>query len=109
MNIAIASGKGGTGKTFVSTNLFWALQESGKEITLVDCDAEEPNVAEFISGREKNRQLLYKFPRIKIEQISTLTFKYKIEIVETFYFIHFALYRFPLICCPRLFNLTKTY
>lgn len=50
MKIAIASGKGGTGKTFVSTNLFWALQKSGKDVTLVDCDAEEPNVGEFISG-----------------------------------------------------------
>lgn len=50
INIAIASGKGGTGKTFVSTNLFWAIQSSGRSVTLVDCDAEEPNVGEFISG-----------------------------------------------------------
>jgi MinD superfamily P-loop ATPase len=50
MKIAIASGKGGTGKTFVSTNLFWAAQKSGINVTLVDCDAEEPNVSEFISG-----------------------------------------------------------
>jgi len=51
IKIAIASGKGGTGKTFVSTNLFWAIQNTGKAVSLVDCDAEEPNVAEFISGR----------------------------------------------------------
>lgn len=50
MKIAIASGKGGTGKTFVSTNLFYAAQKTGIPVTLVDCDAEEPNVAEFISG-----------------------------------------------------------
>jgi len=50
MKIAIASGKGGTGKTFVSTNLFYSLQEAGMTVSLVDCDAEEPNVAEFVKG-----------------------------------------------------------
>lgn len=50
MKIAIASGKGGTGKTFISTNLFWSAQKAGINTTLVDCDAEEPNVAEFIQG-----------------------------------------------------------
>ncbi len=48
MKIAIASGKGGTGKTLVSTNLFWSAQQAGIPVTLVDCDAEEPNVAVFI-------------------------------------------------------------
>lgn len=51
IKIAIASGKGGTGKTFVSTNLFWAIQNAGMAVSLVDCDAEEPNVTEFISGK----------------------------------------------------------
>lgn len=50
MKIAIASGKGGTGKTFVSTNLFYALQQQGENLTLVDCDAEEPNAMGFFSG-----------------------------------------------------------
>jgi MinD superfamily P-loop ATPase len=50
LKIAIASGKGGTGKTLVSTNLFWTVQKAGIPVTLVDCDAEEPNVAEFITG-----------------------------------------------------------
>lgn len=50
MKIAVASGKGGTGKTLVSTNLFWTAQKAGWAVTLVDCDAEEPNVAEFISA-----------------------------------------------------------
>lgn len=50
IKIAVASGKGGTGKTLVSTNLFWTVQNAGLPVTLVDCDAEEPNVAEFISG-----------------------------------------------------------
>jgi MinD superfamily P-loop ATPase len=50
IKIAVASGKGGTGKTLVSTNLFWTAQKAGFPVTLVDCDAEEPNVAEFITG-----------------------------------------------------------
>jgi MinD superfamily P-loop ATPase len=54
INIAVASGKGGTGKTLVSTNLFWTAQNAGFPVTLVDCDAEEPNVAEFITGELAN-------------------------------------------------------
>lgn len=50
MKIAIASGKGGTGKTLVSTNLFYSAQQAGISVVLADCDAEEPNVAEFIQG-----------------------------------------------------------
>lgn len=46
--IAIASGKGGTGKTFISTNLFNSLQDSGLNMALVDCDAEAPNDREFL-------------------------------------------------------------
>lgn len=58
MNIAIASGKGGTGKTFVSTNLFWVIQHEGFPVTIVDCDAEEPNVTEFISGEDFSNIIL---------------------------------------------------
>lgn len=52
MKIAVASGKGGTGKTLVSTNLFRIAQELGYEINIADCDAEEPNVTEFVRGNE---------------------------------------------------------
>ena len=43
MRIAIASGKGGTGKTMVSTNLAWHLAREGRRVTYVDTDVEEPN------------------------------------------------------------------
>ena len=36
--IAIASGKGGTGKSFLATSLAIALSDVGKQVTLVDCD-----------------------------------------------------------------------
>ncbi len=68
LKIAVASGKGGTGKTLVSTNLFWAVQNAGISATLVDCDAEEPNVAEFISGEVLNSYpVTQKIPVIDVD------------------------------------------
>lgn len=43
MRIAIASGKGGTGKTTVSTSLAVASTRRGLSVAYVDCDVEEPN------------------------------------------------------------------
>ena len=43
MRIAIASGKGGTGKTTVATNLAWMAAHSGWSVVYADCDVEEPN------------------------------------------------------------------
>jgi len=43
MKIAIASGKGGTGKTTISTNLAFVEAQKGTSVTYVDCDVEEPN------------------------------------------------------------------
>lgn len=40
---AVASGKGGTGKTTVSVHLAWLLAELGAEVQYADCDVEEPN------------------------------------------------------------------
>jgi len=45
MIISIASGKGGTGKTTIATNLAVAL---GTDVNLLDCDVEEPNDHIFI-------------------------------------------------------------
>jgi len=45
MIISVASGKGGTGKTTVSTNLAASLD---RKLRLLDCDVEEPNVHLFI-------------------------------------------------------------
>lgn len=45
MKIAILSGKGGTGKTTVATNLFTYL----KDYTLIDTDIEEPNSHLFLN------------------------------------------------------------
>jgi len=45
MIISIASGKGGTGKTTVATNLAVSI---GSDVQLLDCDVEEPNSHLFI-------------------------------------------------------------
>jgi len=45
MNIAVASGKGGTGKTTVSVNLAMSLKSP---VQLIDCDVEEPNTHIFM-------------------------------------------------------------
>lgn len=50
--IAIASGKGGTGKTFVATNIFNALLKNQVDVILTDCDAEAPNAAAFFKIRQ---------------------------------------------------------
>jgi len=42
LKIAIASGKGGTGKTIVATNLAHVLSRS-ERVAYIDCDVEEPN------------------------------------------------------------------
>jgi MinD superfamily P-loop ATPase len=47
MKIAIASGKGGTGKTTLSSNLASYLAEQ-REVVLTDMDVEEPNSGLFI-------------------------------------------------------------
>jgi len=45
MIISVASGKGGTGKTTVATNMASAL---GRGVRLLDCDVEEPNAHLFL-------------------------------------------------------------
>jgi len=45
MIISIASGKGGTGKTTVATNLAVSLES---DVQILDCDVEEPNAHLFI-------------------------------------------------------------
>jgi len=54
VKIAIASGKGGTGKTTVAANLFHSLnRERAKQAVLVDCDVEEPNDVLFFRDMQE--------------------------------------------------------
>lgn len=50
MNIAIASGKGGTGKTTISMSLASYYADKKISVALLDCDVEEPNVNLFLQS-----------------------------------------------------------
>jgi MinD superfamily P-loop ATPase len=48
MKIAVASGKGGTGKTTVATSLACLAASEGRSVAYLDCDVEEPNGRLFL-------------------------------------------------------------
>jgi len=56
VKIAISSGKGGTGKTFIATNLSVLLAEQGRAVTYLDCDVEEPNGHLFLKPTIDNTE-----------------------------------------------------
>ncbi|AWB10956.1 MinD superfamily P-loop ATPase [Thermodesulfobium acidiphilum] len=58
MTIAIASGKGGTGKTTIATNLAIVASEKYDSVTLLDCDVEEPNSHIFINGKKIKEEVV---------------------------------------------------
>ena len=51
--IAIASGKGGVGKSTVAANLAVALQQSGARVGLCDCDIYGPSIALMFGSRAR--------------------------------------------------------
>jgi MinD superfamily P-loop ATPase len=48
MRIAVASGKGGTGKTTVATSLALSIADEHGPLLILDCDVESPNVHLFL-------------------------------------------------------------
>jgi MinD superfamily P-loop ATPase len=50
MNITVASGKGGTGKTTFAVNMAYYLAGKGRDVRLLDGDVEEPNDHLFLPG-----------------------------------------------------------
>lgn len=64
MNIAVLSGKGGTGKTTVSTNLALALGAN-----YIDCDVEEPNGFLFLKPKlDKEEAVMVEYPIIDLDK-----------------------------------------
>ncbi len=67
MKIAIASGKGGTGKTTLSTNLASYIARE-REVVLADLDVEEPNSGLFIKANLVRKEDKFKMiPEWKVE------------------------------------------
>ncbi|MFC1895135.1 ATP-binding protein [Thermodesulfobacteriota bacterium] len=56
MNIAVASGKGGTGKTTVATSMAASI---GSDVQLLDCDVEEPNSHLFLKPEFSETKTIY--------------------------------------------------
>ena len=56
MIISVASGKGGTGKTTVSTNLALSIDSA---VQLLDCDVEEPNAHLFLNPVIEEKETVY--------------------------------------------------
>ena len=69
MIISIASGKGGTGKTTVATNLALSIAQIDQKVQLLDCDVEEPNAHLFLNPTiEKKEPVLSPVPQIDLEK-----------------------------------------
>ena len=66
MIIAVASGKGGTGKTTIATNLAKSI---GDRAQLIDCDVEEPNSHLFLTPHiEKSEEVYIPRPRVDLDK-----------------------------------------
>ena len=67
MKIAVLSGKGGTGKTFISVNLTFVAENSN----YIDCDVEEPNGHLYFKPEIAKREKIYvKTPRVDRDSCS---------------------------------------
>ena len=69
MKIAIASGKGGTGKTTIATNLACIGASSGHKVQYLDCDVEEPNGHIFLKPNiEKTQTVTVDVPQVDLDK-----------------------------------------
>jgi len=67
--IAIASGKGGTGKTTIATNLAYIAAGLGQKVQYLDCDVEEPNGHIFLKPQiEHNQKVTVAIPQVDLEK-----------------------------------------
>ena len=65
--IAVASGKGGTGKTTVATNLAFVAARDGQSVAYLDCDVEEPNGALFLKPQiTETRPVNVSIPKVDL-------------------------------------------
>lgn len=69
ISIAVASGKGGTGKTMLSLSLFNSIKNKYDDVVLLDADAEEPNDLLFFDAEEiSSTDVTQKIPIIDVNK-----------------------------------------
>ncbi|MBN1825557.1 MAG: ATP-binding protein [Candidatus Eisenbacteria bacterium] len=69
MILAVASGKGGTGKTTVAIGLARAAAAEGRTVLFLDCDVEAPNAALFLHPEwEEERRVGVLLPEVDPEK-----------------------------------------
>jgi MinD superfamily P-loop ATPase len=69
MIIAVASGKGGTGKTTIATSMAKMISKSGQRVAYLDCDVEAPNAHLFLSpALDRRRDVNVLIPRVNLEK-----------------------------------------
>jgi len=66
--IAISSGKGGTGKTFVATNIASILAKKGRKVRYLDCDVEEPNGHLFLKPQIDKEEDVMLFSPAEVDE-----------------------------------------
>ncbi|NBB94974.1 MAG: P-loop NTPase [Planctomycetes bacterium] len=68
MKIAVSSGKGGTGKTTVATNLAVTAARAGRSVGYLDCDVEEPNGFLFLKPQiDQTQPVNVSIPKVDLD------------------------------------------
>jgi MinD superfamily P-loop ATPase len=67
--IAVASGKGGTGKTTIAVNFAEHIAASGQPVQYLDCDVEEPNGHIFLKPKiDRSQQVTVDVPKVDLKK-----------------------------------------
>ena len=74
--IAVASGKGGVGKSTVTANLAKAMNRLGKKVAVVDADIYGPSIPGIMGITEKPKQVDGKFIPAQVEGIEVMSMEY---------------------------------
>lgn len=71
--LAVASGKGGVGKSFFSSNISMSLKFAGNDILLVDADLGGANTHDFVGLKVPGGLGLYEFLKDKVDINKVIT------------------------------------
>ena len=83
--IAVASGKGGVGKSTVATNLAFALLQSGANVGLLDADIYGPSIPHMLGVADKKPQVMPKDGKQRIipverDGLKTMSMGYLVDV-----------------------------